>query len=890
MGELVVVVGAAIVAVGAAVETILASELLTLLTLNLISSKLFGPKIPDSLNSLRAKSVTVKSGIEYRTLVYGQAAVSGPVVYHNTSGTNREYLWTAVALADGPIEDVVEFWMDGDVIPKADISWAAGSSGADGAGTGNVSTTAFIGDNSAAAAQIYYTLGHPDQVAMSKMTSEFSDWTTNHRLRGISYAVFRLLYNEDTEKVWERGAPRNYKAVIKGRKVYDPRKDSTVIIDPTTSPVTYGSGSQRYTDSSTWKWSDNPALCVADYLFNFMDVPAATAIDWPSFAAAADDCDVLVAVPPAASPENTEKRFTCNGVISLGTSHKDNLDNLISSCDGKLSYAGGVWKLRASVWEASSVSFDESDLAGDVEVRGSAPKSERMNTVRGVFVNPDRDYEPDEFPHVTNSTYLTRDNNVVIEYDLELPMTNSATMAQRIAFRLIEQGNNQIVARIKTNARGMKCTVGDVVSLTVSKLSWTSKTFRVIEWQRNVDGTVDLSLREDASASYDDPLVAEYTEGNSGDVTVPTDVVPPPTSFSASSVPYGIFLSWTNPAATEYDFIDVYCSDDSSWSNASLLVSVRADTYTYSVGSGTQKYFWLRARRNSGDVSVRVPNSDTSTVTATAGAGTDSVNIAGATLSDQQVAATTEVGYQLTSGGQEESYEGVPASPTVWDTVSTWLLSGAAGDYFVELTKTSGTDPTSGPALATRHQLSTTRTWIWTDSTQDDSAVTFEGTVTLYDNSSPQAVLGSANLSVTIDSQTQTITLSGTSGSPNTAIGFAVSPTDAESGWRFNSDGSVDRNEDGVYTQFAAGVEWNEATPVGNYYLRATNDSGDNPTSGTLGTWQLMNVDIEYTWTETGTAQTDGTIKVEIAADTSPIGSTILATGYYKGDSTVSTV
>lgn len=867
------------------------ARLAPVLLLNVITSKLFAPKIPDSLASLKGTSVMVRSSVEYRKIVYGEAIVSGPVIYQNTEGTNREYLWFVLALCEGEIEDFVSVWMDGDEILKSEINWSAGAAGADGSGNGNVSTTEFIGDNSTNAMRAFYTLGHSDQVVLGPVDTAFTEWTSSHRARGTAILAVALLYDANTEKVWQTGAPNNIRAVVKGRKIYDPRLDSTQIIDSTTSPVTYGSGLHRTSDESTWEWSDNPALCAADYMLNFMPAISATSINWESIANAADDCDVQVVVPPVASPSNTETRFTCNGVVSLGASHQDNLNNILSSFDGKLAYTEGQWTVRASVWEASSVSFTESDMAGPVAVRGSAPKSERFNAVRGVFVDPARFYEPSEFPHVSNSTYLTRDNSVEIMYDLELPMTNSATMAQRIADRLLEQADNQIIAKVTTNRRGAKCAIGDVVDLTISKLSWAAKTFRVIEWQRNPNGTFDLTLKEDQSASYDDPIVSDYTTGNTASITVPSEVVPPPTNFSASSVPYGIKLSWTNPAFNEFDLIDIYVSETSAWSGATLLASVRADTYTHDLGSGTARYYWLRARRNNGDQSLRTPDSDTSTVTSTSGAGTDSVNITGATLSDQQVVSTAEVGYRLTSGGEEESYEGDPPSPVVWSSISTWLLAGAAGDYECRLTNVSGTNPTSGPAMATWLALSTTREWVWTDSTQDDSAVSFVGTIEIRDNSSPPQTLGSATLTVTIDAQLPTLTLSGgdpsasPAGTPNLASAFAILPSSATAGWRVDSDGKMYRRDGGTYTVFRDGIEWiADPPPAGTYYVRFTSVSGDTPTGGdATGAWHQLNVDREVNWTQSSTGNQDGTVRIEIADDTSPIGTNILATGYYRG-------
>ena len=101
--------------------------------INNVTSKLFGPKIPELAAGLRSVSLMVRSAVEYRKHVYGEARVSGPVAYNNkTVSGSDEYIWYVVTLCDGEIEDLVEVHIDGKVIPKADIAWTAGANGADG--------------------------------------------------------------------------------------------------------------------------------------------------------------------------------------------------------------------------------------------------------------------------------------------------------------------------------------------------------------------------------------------------------------------------------------------------------------------------------------------------------------------------------------------------------------------------------------------------------------------------------------------------------------------------------------------------------------------------------------------------------------------------------------
>ena len=223
--------------------------------LSTVSSKLFGPKVPPAVG-LSSRDVTVRSALEYRKIVYGQARVSGPVAYVNTSDTSNNLLWYVVPMCWGESEDLISVWIDKNEIPKADIAWTAGTGGADGTGTGEVSTARWVGASSSRAVKVRYYLGEDAQPVCGALDTAHTEITSTFRLRGVTYCVFELLYNENTEQVWQSGAPGNLAAVIKGRKIYDPRLDST----------NGGSGAHRYTDATTWEWSDNPALCVADYL------------------------------------------------------------------------------------------------------------------------------------------------------------------------------------------------------------------------------------------------------------------------------------------------------------------------------------------------------------------------------------------------------------------------------------------------------------------------------------------------------------------------------------------------------------------------------------------------------------------------------------------------
>lgn len=913
-------------AVAKAVAAFSIKKFLTTLAINVflsfVTNKMFGPKRPRGGIGFSGVQVTTRGALEYRKIVYGQALVSGPVVYSNTSGDNNENLWHLIALTGHESDSFVSVWLDGDEIPVADIDWTAGTGGADGSGTGDVSTSAWVGESSTTAVKVFYYTGHADQVVAGSLNTAFSDWGTNNRLRGVTYVVFQTIYDKNTEKIWEHGIPRNFKALIKGRKIYDPRLDST----------NGGSGSHRYGTESTWEWSDNPALCVADYLISYMSVDPATDINWQSVADAADDCEATVAIPTSV----TEQRFTCNGAISVGQSHRDILNHLLSSMDGKLSYSGGQWALRASVWESSSVSIDENDLAGPVDIRGSSPRNERFNTVRGFYVDPERKYELVEFQHTSRATYVSRDNGESLAIDISLPFTNSEYMAQRVAYRNLEQSENQIVARLTLNAVGAKIAVGDVVSVTFTELSWSAKTFRVIEWQRQPNGTYAVTLREDESASYDDPIEADYTTKTaSGGVTLPATVVPGPTGLTATSIGSGIRLTWTNPANDLFRWIDIYESTTSAWSGATLVGSVQTDTMDLNYDSGTTRYFWIRARYHAGQESARFPDSDTSTITATSGSGADGLSVHVANVYKRSASAPStptvnDGSYNFTSktltpptgwsasppAGSDPLYVSTGSfsivGSTGTDSTVTWtspdlLVQDGADSITSHLTNeahvvdadSDGTNYSLTEAGGT-HKVFDDTTDVTTSATHSVSGTATKNGLTMAVVSGT-GVYSLSGASWTSDLETFTLRAvyggktmdkeytiakakDGAGIGTITVSGATISDNDsvvARAGVRVNNDGTIDRNVGGTYTQISASTDWiiPNAHPGLTYHARLTVSSGDGPTAGSsINVWHLTNDSPNWYIENTANDIQNGTWLIEISGDG---GETVEDSGSY---------
>lgn len=98
-----------------------------------------------------------------------------------------------------------------------------------------------------------------------------------------------------------------------------------------------------------------------------------------------------------------------------------------------------------------------------------------------------------------------------------------------------------------------------------------------------------------------------------------------------------------------------------------------------------------------------------------------------------------------TSSLSVETGGNVVGSGNVQNFTHAWINgSFTSSDYEVRLTKTSGDDPTSGPALGSWHSLSSTRTWSLTRS--GVGTLSFSGTLEIRHTSGSPSTSGTYGL------------------------------------------------------------------------------------------------------------------------------------------------
>ena len=448
-------------------------------------------------------------------VVYGKRKIGGNMVFCETSGTDNEYLYMIFTLAEGQCESCEKIYID-----DKEVTWSGaltdGTERTVGSGDSN-----FYKDSTSLISVTWYD-GDDDQT-YNTTVGALSSWTSNHRLRGISYLALKFKWNQDAFS----GLP-NVHALLKGRKVYDPNLDGT---------KTGGSGSHREDTASTWAWSDNPVLCTLDYMRNsrfgmgiansYFDDNYA---DWQT---AADVCDVDVTPYTSASAIDL---MDMNGVVDTKQKCIDILKMMINGFRGYLNYANGQYKVISESTGSASISLTEDNIIGGLKV-SSMDRNSRYNRVIVTYINPDKNYQTDQaqFPPLDDSgltsadrhaTMKTADGGFLQEGRFDYPTITNSYQAQELAEVILRRSRNNLNVALRCDATGLDLMVGELVNVTHGTPSFSAKTFRVQGMQVNADLTVELQLTEYQASYYTFATQAQAA-------TIPDTTLPNPFSVVA---------------------------------------------------------------------------------------------------------------------------------------------------------------------------------------------------------------------------------------------------------------------------------------------------------------------------------------------------------------------
>jgi hypothetical protein len=215
-----------------------------------------------------------------RQIIYGKARVGGAITHIETSGTDNYKLSMIVVLAGHEVEGLEDVLINDEILTTV-------SSG----GFQYATNSKFVNaDNenkfSVQSSLLRYVFVDGSQTTANSTIVNNTSLTSSDKFIGMSYMLIEMVV--DSEAFGGGIPPMAF--VVKGKKVYDPRTSSTA-------------------------WSDNPALCVRDYITDTdygLKATSSEVLDTTAlggFASAANTCD----------SGNTIGTATVNGAISSTT-------------------------------------------------------------------------------------------------------------------------------------------------------------------------------------------------------------------------------------------------------------------------------------------------------------------------------------------------------------------------------------------------------------------------------------------------------------------------------------------------------------------------------------------------------------------------------------------
>jgi len=468
-------------------------------------------------------------------IIYGKTKVAGARVFDGATGANNKFLHRVIAFAGHEVEEFSEVYLN-DYKLTVNLTTGAVTSAVNDA-----ETTTRFNDR----VRIIQRLGTSSQTAITEMVNEIPEWTSNHRLRGIAYLYIRLEFDGD---VFPNGIPE-FTAVIKGKKVFDPRTNTTA-------------------------WSDNPALCVRDYLSAAYGlVSPDSEIDDVLVSQAANVCDQTV---------EGEKRFTCNGAFTTGAQPADIVQSLLTSMGGLLWHAQGEWRMKPAYYTSPVLSLTDDDLRSGLRVQTRAARRENFNTVRGTWRGEASNWQVTDYKPVSDPAFIAVDGGQEREVDINLDFTTSHLTAQRIARIALRQQREQIAVSGVFGMRAFAVQIGDVVQLTNARFGWTNKTFEVISWTfsfaDDLSLEVQMSLRETSADVFTSVSGAVFEKNNSA---LPSPYFVPGVGLTAT-----VTQQILNEKVTNFILVDVATAAPEFVDSVEVQFRATGTTEWISVGVG----------------------------------------------------------------------------------------------------------------------------------------------------------------------------------------------------------------------------------------------------------------------------------------------------------------
>jgi len=424
----------------------------------------------------------IRQPVPSRWKSYGKVRVSGPVWWFDVNSANGQF-FLGLALNQGRIGGFVSYHID-DLTVTLD-------------GSGNVTTSPYSGTTT----KILTRLGEDTETAYSEITSAFSVAD----VRGDRVATMLGIFDnfstaELQQQNYPNGQPR-LRATINASVVWDPR-------DP----------AQSRTDRSTWQWSENPIVCLLDYMLD----PDGFSIPWAriegniaEWIAAMDICDEETLT----NTGGYEARYRIAGSFLFTDKPDDIVARILMTCDGRRwQKRDGSVGISVGRYVKPTVHLTDDHITGYDMVRGQDPLK-AVGGIRAQYMSPENDYrEQDAEPWPDGETVMSLTEDRVAT--LDLLMVPSHGQARRLMKREAVRAAAPWRGTITTNLAGLRAIDERFILVTITELGIFEQSFEVGRFGLAMSGEPRATIELLAIGAEIDEFEAAVEEGEPAGLTI----------------------------------------------------------------------------------------------------------------------------------------------------------------------------------------------------------------------------------------------------------------------------------------------------------------------------------------------------------------------------------
>lgn len=467
-----------------------------------LSTALLSPHVGGDLGTQVDFKADPRGPIPY---AIGRTGTGGNEVFQQTAGKNGLYNNYVTISSLGPIDSYESFLVNG-------VAVTFGTDSGEGA-SGFYQNRMWLKTQLGALPESGYlhwtATGTKDTPAdHSGMPAE---WTSAHKLSGFAADLWALQYNSTA---YSAGVPKRL-WVLKGVKVYDPRKDST---------YPGGSGSHRALNESTYEWSDNPYLHALTWCLGrfhngvrMMGVGAPVAmIDMAAFVEGANIAEA--------------NSWVCGGVVYSTDDKWEVLKAFLQAGGGQAMRLGARISCIVNTPRVSLATLTGADVVGDVQIAGTQSRRTRINTIWPQYREEAQGWQvvTVDAP-IQVSAYVTADGQIRSR-QVQYSLVQHSTQAGQLARYDIENGREftPVVLPCKPRWRGYK--PGDVITVNEPEYGLVSQPLLILKRSQDPQTmTVTLTCRSESAGKHAYALGQTLSPPATPGLTAndPTQIAPP---------------------------------------------------------------------------------------------------------------------------------------------------------------------------------------------------------------------------------------------------------------------------------------------------------------------------------------------------------------------------